>query len=543
MHANNRNTFFAVAALALFFFAFLGSEFFFDASIGALIEASEVIVAQGLILGASVAGFITFAFARRLGRTLGRTLAIAGTIVAVSCLGAIAAVGSAAEMQAAGCTLFFWLGIAGGAAHWICATELAHSRHLTRCIGAAYAAGLLLQFGANALPGSEVASVVVLGGACTALLACLWLAWPRTDSNSEALCMSDTPCTQHDEQEGKLEPGRRATPTPETNRRAVQEHPSPLASGNEPGTRSNATRTAAKFALTVACMVFLFSTLDNIVTLADAQGQLDAETWPRLFLAASGLAAGFVFDLREHRLMGPVMFCATLLSALSILCIEMGESPVAGLVVFYLTAGFFVVFFTAGFFMLAPRTKNPRLWASMGRIVNNACALAFVKPSLALVQSEGIALVMTAVIVLFAITSLLFSSLGLMQGTFGNLRLSGQAAEHQTAEQAKAASVTPNGKQARAAFLDDSASAQSERIDAFTCNFDLTPRETEVLENVLTSEKTLQQIADDMGMSLRMLQRHLSAIYAKTNTKTRAGLTNCFFSMPTESGKAGEPHQ
>lgn len=51
----------------------------------------------------------------------------------------------------------------------------------------------------------------------------------------------------------------------------------------------------------------LFSTLDNVVTLSNAHGTIAVQTWPRLFLAASGLAAGLIFDLAERRYMGLVM--------------------------------------------------------------------------------------------------------------------------------------------------------------------------------------------------------------------------------------------
>ena len=57
----------------------------------------------------------------------------------------------------------------------------------------------------------------------------------------------------------------------------------------------------------------------------------------------------------------------------------------------------------------------------------------------------------------------------------------------------------------------------------------LTPREEEVLHAVTADERPLKQVADDLGISLRMVQRHLTNIYGKTDTQTRAGLTRAFF--------------
>lgn len=91
----------------------------------------------------------------------------------------------------------------------------------------------------------------------------------------------------------------------------------------------------------------LFSTLDNVVTLSNAHGTIAVQTWPRLFLAASGLAAGLIFDLAERRYMGLVMLGIAVLSTISILAVEAGADPNLGLVVFYPSSGFFVTFFTA----------------------------------------------------------------------------------------------------------------------------------------------------------------------------------------------------
>ena len=52
----------------------------------------------------------------------------------------------------------------------------------------------------------------------------------------------------------------------------------------------------------------------------------------------------------------------------------------------------------------------------------------------------------------------------------------------------------------------------------------LTPRETEVLERLLTTDDDLQEIANTLYISRRMVQRYISSIYEKTKAKTRIGL-------------------
>ena len=48
----------------------------------------------------------------------------------------------------------------------------------------------------------------------------------------------------------------------------------------------------------------MFSTLDNAVTLVHAGGATDIGQWPRILLALSGLAAGFIFDIKNRKYMG-----------------------------------------------------------------------------------------------------------------------------------------------------------------------------------------------------------------------------------------------
>ena len=66
----------------------------------------------------------------------------------------------------------------------------------------------------------------------------------------------------------------------------------------------------------------------------------------------------------------------------------------------------------------------------------------------------------------------------------------------------------------------------------FAGRFSLTPRETEVLAAVTADERPLKRVAADMGISLRVLQRHLTSLYQKTGTQSRVGLTKLFWEQP-----------
>lgn len=95
------------------------------------------------------------------------------------------------------------------------------------------------------------------------------------------------------------------------------------------------------------------------MTLVHASGTVDIGQWPRILLALSGLAAGFVFDIKNRKYMGLVMYCVMVLSTICIVVLKFDGSFSVGLIVFYLSAGFLAVFFTSGFMELS---RHMRIW-------------------------------------------------------------------------------------------------------------------------------------------------------------------------------------
>ena len=85
-----------------------------------------------------------------------------------------------------------------------------------------------------------------------------------------------------------------------------------------------------------------------------------------------------------------MMYVITMLSVISIIIIQLGGSFLFGLMVFYISAGFFVVFFIVSFMDLSYYAKNPRLWAGMGRAINNLCALVSTGLTVSLLNSGNL---------------------------------------------------------------------------------------------------------------------------------------------------------
>ena len=216
------------------------------------------------------------------------------------------------------------------------AAELwAESRKLARYVGTAYGAGILMQFINNNLVRQELVEAVILSVLLTVLA---WMLSRKKESVDEEQC--------------------------EASRLRAEE----LKNSKNPQ------KSAMLLVILVALMTCIFATLDNAVTMAHAKGTMDIGQWPRLLLACSGLAAGWIFDLGKRKYMSIIMYCVMLLSTVCVVMIQFGGPFLVGLVVFYLSAGFFAVYFTTGFLALSMKMKRPALWPVWGG-ESTICAL------------------------------------------------------------------------------------------------------------------------------------------------------------------------
>ena len=69
-----------------------------------------------------------------------------------------------------------------------------------------------------------------------------------------------------------------------------------------------------------------------------------------------------------------------------------------------------------------------------------------------------------------------------------------------------------------------------ECLDAFVAAFGLTERERDILEVLVVSDQSVQDIAATLFLSRSTLYRHISSINKKTGTTSRVALINFFWS-------------
>ena len=262
------------------------------------------------------------------------------------------------------------------------------------------------------------------------------------------------------------------------------------------GTGKNKTSTAAVLLLIVLIVLLtcIFSTLDNAVTLVHATGAVDIGQAPRFILAFSGLLAGFLFDIGNRKFMNMVMYCVTLLSTLCVAALKFSEPFLMGLIIFYMSAGFFAVFFTTAFMEISRYTHLPELWAGMGRAVNNLTAAVITGGSLNLISSEPNIQMLVITILLFVLASVVTTAY-----TYEKKRL-----------------------------MEIPEPDEKKRIRQIAERFSFTERETETFFCLVSTEDSVQQIADDLCVSKRTLERYISSIYEKTGVKSRVALIGIY---------------
>lgn len=458
----------AVILMGLFTFLFLGAEYLYVDVLSRMVSEDKTVLAQNYALGVSAAGFLLYPlFHRFCKKRLKIIISAIISLASVLCIALICMGTAYTTTFITGLVLFLLLGLFGSAAFYISMRMMKTDRYLARTVGISYALGILLQFANNNLVRSEIAEAIILS---VFLLLLVWF----LIKNDQIYCKQDEQVIDAPADEERSKDSTKET--------------------------AKGTIVGILMVLLVVLMTFIFSTLDNAVTLVHANGTMDIGQWPRILLALSGMTAGFIFDIKNRKYMGLIMYCVMILSTICIVVLKFAGPFLMGLIVFYLSAGFFAVFFTSGFMEIARHMRIPELWAGMGRAVNNITAAVIASFVLTLLSSESNIAVIILVLFLFVAASIV------------------------------AAVYTFQKKIFMEQLITDAADtiSEKEKLRKFSEVFSFTEREAEVFNYLVNTEDNVQTIAESLYVSRRTLERYISAIYEKTGVKSRVGLLNLY---------------
>lgn len=530
-------------ALALFFFVFLESTLFFQANL-AQPGGHGPFLSQFPIQGASALGLLAFPLNNRLVGEKGRPVFMGTvTVLGVASLVGVVFASSPLVIACMGAVGFFLIGLAGATVYWATCVRSRSIARFATLIGGSHALGVLAQIPLLEFTSNHLVEAVVLSASIIALGVINARIWPPRSALAEF-------SAQREQRKGKrLESSKFAG--------WRLDHMTPR------------TAVIVIFALVLLFSV-LFNTLYTFIDIGSPWTSQYTNITPRVLMAVGGFAGGVLFDLHRARYLGIAMFWMMLLSVGAMLGVEAGGPYVVGEVVYFLGSGVFMTFYTAVFVWIAQFLRAPDLWCSMGRALNNVTAIAIGAPALLVINlTSPIAVVVLLIPLIIGINALLFAAgmldlnprprggetggragkqAGAPPGSAGNITPGQAATSERTPVASEAAHGIANGDMpvkssatdhvpeaaegpapGAAPSVDDAAIDPEAHLADFAGRFSLTPRETEVLAAATADERPLKHVAADMGISLRVLQRHLTSLYQKTGTQSRVGLTKLFW--------------
>ena len=261
----------------------------------------------------------------------------------------------------------------------------------------------------------------------------------------------------------------------------------------KPETARAMTGTLVRLCLNALCLYAIATIYDRQMMLLNVQSgyeDYNLYAWPRLFTIAGYLLVGFLSDAGRGRLLSVATLCTALVALLNPALFGDPAYYTTNMCLFYLHLGASLSYYNLAFWRIAPRTGWPELWAGMGRIATNLfSALLTLTPVSHLSMPAAI-----------GVDAVLFGVLVVSMTVGGELTV------------------------ARPAPPEAPEQTQEQKLHAYCRRCAFTPREAEVFERLITTDDDLQGIADSLYISRRMVQRYVSSIYEKTETKTRLGL-------------------
>ena len=295
---------------------------------------------------------------------------------------------------------------------------------------------------------------------------------------------------------------------------------------DDPEAKAAFRRAVVRLTVATAYLSSVFAALNAGFTTLHAVGAVDLGDWPRLLLVVSSLVAGALFDLHGRSYMNIGMTCAAILSTLSFFVLIVdgnGGNELAATIIFYLGSGFFVVFFTTKYAAVSLYARWSYFWPCMGRVVNNVCSMFVTAPAVAIISSQNVLAAVGAALVMFV---------GIAITLLGQL---GQRADDAAMRDGLPLATDDLGGDLAPTCSDpepvEAAELTSdERLDAFVATFGLTERERDILEVLVVSDQSVQDIAATLFLSRSTLYRHISSINKKTGTTSRVALINFFWS-------------
>ena len=245
--------------------------------------------------------------------------------------------------------------------------------------------------------------------------------------------------------------------------------------------------------ITFALLLFISYYNSYIHHLQIASGYTDYNVYslPRLLMIPTIILFGVLGDIKGGKLLPVCTLCVAAMALLNTALIG-SETYLLNMCLYYIALTAVIAYYHITFLRLAEHTKQPALWACMGRIIDSVSVIIAFGLKLS-EQSQVTVLLINVVALAVVIVTMAFS---------GALNLS---ATKEAQEEPKA------------------------EIDPFPIiqkSYNITPSELKILRELVLTDDKQEVIASRLNISVSTLRHHITSIYRKTDTQTRLALSN-----------------
>ena len=263
--------------------------------------------------------------------------------------------------------------------------------------------------------------------------------------------------------------------------------------------------------LTVVALSVIGTFYDTQMTRLNVQTnyqEFNYFSWPRLFVIAGYVLIGFIGDIKKQKYVPLATLCMAMFAVFNPILFAELEDYHFNMCLYYICLGANIAYFNLMFWNIAQKTDHPELWAGIGRVISG---LADAILAAACIADLPLNLIIGIDILMFVVLVLSLAA--------GGYLLIGRKT---------------GGDEKDAGLSEKPELSPQQRLELYAQHCSLTPRETEVLVKLLTTDDDLQRIADSLYISRRMVQRYVSSIYEKTETKTRLGLFQSYMNFTAD---------
>ena len=219
-------------------------------------------------------------------------------------------------------------------------------------------------------------------------------------------------------------------------------------------------------------------------------------SWPRLMLVPCYLLFAFIGDKQQGRLVPLAALCIALAAMLNSVLIDSAGAYRLNMCLFYCAIAASVSYYDLTFWRLAHSTKAPALWASMGRVLDSFMVLVMAGIQISRLPA---ALVLALDLAGLAVLIVLMT----VSGAFDLGTVSRQ--------------------QEVPSFL-----TSESTLEQIRAQYALTPRETDVLRELVLTEDKQTAISERLSITVKALQKYVTSLYKKTGASTRSGLMDLY---------------